>query len=98
MSETLSGKSMIEKMAVAAINKMRAIKGRTEWVARLEPHMMEEWYQCMRAALSAAREPTEAMLKASAGEGVDHYIDGSGGVTREQWQAMIDAALKEGPL
>lgn len=49
-----------------------------------------------RAAIEAMREPTEHMLDYGAcHEDQDHDIFDEGHISREVWQAMIDAALAE---
>lgn len=67
----------------------------------LPREVVEEWLGNARAAIEAMREPTDAMLDAACEGIVDpeldereakalHRID-----ARDQWRAMIDAALAE---
>lgn len=59
---------------------------------------LENVRECMRAAIAALREPTEAMCRA----GLDHYAEhdpydsplGPDGSFAGQWRAMIDESLK----
>jgi hypothetical protein len=47
-----------------------------------------------RAAITALREPTEAMIRAGRIEIDGDDLGGSDAVARDAWRAMIDAALK----
>lgn len=54
---------------------------------------MESWKILVRAVLQAMREPTDVMCEAG-----DTALETAGSTASSQhpWQAMIDAALKEG--
>lgn len=51
----------------------------------------DHWYHYARAAITAMREPTEAMLDV----GGDWYVEHPREDALEKWQAMIDAALAD---
>lgn len=52
-----------------------------------------DWRNMALAAVRAMRAPTEAMVAAGRGYGVDHEHPH---VVAERWRAMIDAALSDG--
>jgi hypothetical protein len=58
------------------------------------------WIPEARAAISAMREPTPAMLDTFVSRALQVSVSGEGGWTQYaigQWQQMIDAALRDQP-
>lgn len=74
---------MVERVAIAAY---MATGLDTPW-PDVTPEYKEMVYRVTRAAISAMREPTEAMLSAGNDEAHHH------GFVSPVWRAMIDAAL-----
>jgi len=83
---------MIERVAEAIWDARieRGGPGRTLMPWPLYPEA--DWCRATaRAAIEAMREPTEKMLEAGDLPGWDDYV--TAGLSKEIWQAMIDAAL-----
>lgn len=90
---------MVERVAKAVFDEAN----------RQQPHPSDkEWAQASvqdkgaahsfaRAAIAAMREPTEAMAVAGA-KTVEGHVWLTGESIHRRWQAMIDAALAEGPM
>lgn len=84
--------TMLQRMAAAAAWEFTPIP----W-DDLEEGVQLQFIKAQRAALRSVRTPTAAMIKASQAlwtfEGRYH----SDAPAEEQWPAMVDAILKEGP-
>lgn len=88
--------TMIEKMARAAYEANPIIRN-LRWEDIL-PERRKPFLDAQRAALAAAREPTEAMLIAAAGPTKATAIGEPEEPPKsllEKWEIMIDAALAE---
>ncbi len=81
--------TLIEKMARAAYEVNPLIGTTWDQIAEV---LRQRFVQAQRAALAAAREPTEAMMSAGA-DAVSTLFDPG---AKAVWQAMVDAALEEG--
>lgn len=78
---------MIERVARAFCMVATDISmSEAEWkvAAEQEPEEVENFRRAARAAIAAMREPTDAMIMAV-----------SGGPCLDEWQAMIDEALRD---
>lgn len=65
----------------------------------LEPEAQEGLRENVRAVLQAIREPSEAMIAAFVDKALHDDVLSHGGwpgYARDQWKAMVDAALAEG--
>lgn len=85
--------TMIERVARAISNSDPA-NAEDGWDDN-SPAVKDDYRKQARAAITAMREPTEDMLKATKYPPCDHHLDPRDGVVPEQWEAMIDAALEE---
>jgi hypothetical protein len=89
--------TMIERVARALHSRVDDRLWTDPRVAMLE---RDEWRDLARAAIEAMREPTEAMVDRFVSRALCVSVHGDGGwsaYAREQWQAMIDAALVPPP-
>lgn len=77
---------MIEQAARAIAEELGLVFDDLEESSFGDDLTKDDMIRSARAAISAMREPTEAMLKAADG----HWFEGH---PRDCWQAMIDAAL-----
>lgn len=77
---------MVERVAEA----IAKASGREHEMLMVTPGTL----RCARAAIEAMREPTEAMIEKARFEG-SAWDYGAPGQVREEWYAMIDAALNE---
>jgi hypothetical protein len=87
----MSDTGMIERVA-RAIYERRSKRTNYVWPDDVYPAVRNRCFSDARAAIEAARVPTEAMLEAGELTMADGRWDGPGTC----WDWMIDAALKEG--
>ena len=89
--------SMIERIAARMYDWEAEIAGVPQRWKNIPERARMEWHDMARSVLIAMREPTEEMVVAGNAMRVTARADGLGSraATKLQWQAMIDAALKE---
>ncbi|WP_458395322.1 hypothetical protein [Rhizobium ruizarguesonis] len=83
--------TMVDRVAMA-IQQASFRMIRPSWDS-LDSAEKDQWRIRARAAIESMREPTEAMVEASAAIYGDNYLYRHR-YSKDQWRAMVDAALK----
>lgn len=95
----LEGASLMTPIERIALALYRADHPAVDVVPSMTMPLSTDWCAYIpraRDVLLAMRDPTDVMVRAGATLSTEPYYSGSQDAAREQWQAMIDAALEQG--